>query len=217
MDSKKSFILYTDLIHTIKKVSDEDAGKLFKIILEYVNDLNPEADNVLLQVLFEPIRQQLKRDLKEWEETKNKRAISGQLGGLKSGESRRNKQTKQVLQNRSKPKQTEANEAVNVNVTVNDTVTVNDNESELLFNQFWDAYDKKIDVSACKKKWNNLTLDDKKKILEHVARYRESQPDKKYRKNPETYLNRRSWENEIIPLNAPEKPAAVFYQGKTMG
>jgi hypothetical protein len=40
--NKKSFVLYCDLIHTIEKLSNEQAGELFKHILRYVNDKDPE-------------------------------------------------------------------------------------------------------------------------------------------------------------------------------
>lgn len=121
-ENKKSFILYADMLSTVEKLPDDTAGKLIKIILQYVNDKNPEVEDLLLQIAFEPIKQQLKRDLKDWEETKTERVKSGRLGGIKSGESRRSKQTKQVLQNRSKVKQNEANEAVSVTVNVNESV-----------------------------------------------------------------------------------------------
>ena len=62
-ENKKSFILYCDIIHTLEKLSDDDAGKLFKHILRYVNDLNPTTDHLITEIAFEPIKQQLKRDL----------------------------------------------------------------------------------------------------------------------------------------------------------
>ena len=113
---KKSFVLYSDLIHTIEKMPDDKAGQLFKHILAYVNDLNPVANDLIIELTFEPIKQQLKRDLQRWEkEIKPKRSESGRLGGIKSGEARRSK-TKQNEANASNAKQNEANEAVNVNV-----------------------------------------------------------------------------------------------------
>jgi len=45
---KKSFILYCDLIHTIEKMPADKAGELFKHILRYVNDLNPETDDLIV-------------------------------------------------------------------------------------------------------------------------------------------------------------------------
>ena len=64
---KKSFLLYCDIIHTVNKLPDEKAGKLLKHILAYVNDQNPETDDVLIDIAFEPIKQSLKRDLKKYE------------------------------------------------------------------------------------------------------------------------------------------------------
>jgi uncharacterized phage protein (TIGR02220 family) len=63
---KKSFLLYADLIHTIEKLNDEQAGKLFKHVLRYVNDQHPESDQ-FTEVVFEPIKQTLKRDLEKYE------------------------------------------------------------------------------------------------------------------------------------------------------
>lgn len=61
---KKSFILYTDLLHTFEGLDDQEAGKLIKHLLRYVNDMNPEAPDKLIKIAFEPIKQMLKRDLK---------------------------------------------------------------------------------------------------------------------------------------------------------
>ena len=80
---KKSFILYCDLIHTVNKLPDETAGKLLKHILSYVNDLNPETDDLLVEVAFEPIKQAMKRDLKKWETEIDRKSQGAILGNLK--------------------------------------------------------------------------------------------------------------------------------------
>ena len=36
------------------------------------------------------------------------------------------------------------------------------------------------------------------KAIKAVEKYVESTPDKKYRKNPTTWINKRSWENEVV-------------------
>jgi hypothetical protein len=82
-ENKKSFILYADLLHTIELMPDENAGKLFKHILKYVNDLNPEAEDLITKLSFEPIKQQLKRDLNSWEKTLEIKSDSGKMGNLK--------------------------------------------------------------------------------------------------------------------------------------
>lgn len=119
---KKSFILYCDIINTVAKLPDEQAGKLFKIILEYVNDNNPCVDDLLLQIAFEPIKQQLKRDLIEWETIREKRVIAGKASAYKR---------KRELTHVGKCQHMST---VNVNDTV--TVTVNDTVNENKKNTF---------------------------------------------------------------------------------
>jgi general stress protein YciG len=124
-ENKKSFVLYCDLIHTVEKLPDDIAGKLFKLILNYTNDNNPEVDDVLLSVAFEPIKRQLKRDLRDWEQQKQKRVDAGRKGG-KVTQSKFKQNQAMLKQNQAPLKQGQANQADTVTVTVNDTVNVND-------------------------------------------------------------------------------------------
>lgn len=79
-NNKKSVLLYCDIIHTVEQLDDVDAGMLFKHYLRYINDQNPEPPSKLIQIVFEPIKQNLKRDLKKWEEKSNKRSSAGSIG-----------------------------------------------------------------------------------------------------------------------------------------
>ena len=81
--SKNSFVLYTDLIHSVEKLSNEEAGELFKMILRYTNDLNPTTENRIVDLSFEPIKLSLKRDLSKWTKQKEDRSINGRMGNLK--------------------------------------------------------------------------------------------------------------------------------------
>lgn len=131
---KSSFVLYSDLIHLVEQLPDETAGQLLKTILEYVNDRMPEPKDLTLRIAFEPIKRQLKRDLKKYEKSKTRRSAAGKLGGIKSAEARASK----AKQNEANPsnasisqpmletsKQSQANQAVTENVNVNDTVNEN--------------------------------------------------------------------------------------------
>jgi hypothetical protein len=71
-ENKKSFLLYCDLIHTISKMPNDKAGELFKHILSYVNDENPESEDLIINLTFEPIKQSLKRDLIKYEQKRIK-------------------------------------------------------------------------------------------------------------------------------------------------
>lgn len=139
-ENKKSFLLYCDLIHTIEKLPNEKAGELFKHILMYVNDKDPQTDDLIVSITFEPIKQQLKRDLKNWEESLTSKSNAGRLGNLKRWnpdiydkvikrtitieEAEIIALNRRTSQPDILPSQTIAKIAVNVN----DNVTVNDNE-----------------------------------------------------------------------------------------
>jgi hypothetical protein len=76
-DKKNKVIVYKDWISTFDKLSNDEAGKLIKHFFQYINDLNPESDDRLITLLFEPIKQTLKRDLKAYESKceSNKKSI----------------------------------------------------------------------------------------------------------------------------------------------
>lgn len=122
-DNKKSFVAYADWLESFEMLEDAEAGKLIKHLLRYVNDLNPEMEDRLLKVAFQPIKAQLKRDLNKYDEVRKKRIEAGRKGGKKRASQA----------NAKSDKQSKANQAVNVNenVTVNDTVNVNERESKL--------------------------------------------------------------------------------------
>lgn len=82
-EGKNSFLLYTDIIHTVRKLPKDKAGELFLHILEYVNDLNPVTDDFAVEIAFEPIKQNLIRNLKSYKETVQKNSESGRIGNLK--------------------------------------------------------------------------------------------------------------------------------------
>ena len=133
-EGKTTFIVHCDLIHTVEKLSDIDAGQLFKHMLRYTNDLNPATDNIIVDLVFEPIKQTLKRELKVWEETCKRNKING----LKGGRPKNPKEPKKPTglfgnpKNPEEPRETQANpknpDSVSVNVNVNDNVNVNVNE-----------------------------------------------------------------------------------------
>lgn len=66
------------------------------------------------------------------------------------------------------------------------------------FEAFWDAYDKKVERIKCERKWNKLSSSDRQKALEYIPFYKQAQPNKQYRKNPDTFINNKSWNDELI-------------------
>jgi len=218
-EEKKSFVLYADYNTTAKKLSDEQAGKLYKIILAYVNDENPVVDDFVLDIMFEPIKNQLKRDLDKWRNKKALRSEAGKIGGIKSGKSRsKSKQNEANEANASKSKQNEANEAVNVNVNVNGIV--NDIVKENI-QRVYSAYPNKCPIKntstgKCQKSKFKIqallkthTVDELVSMIE--AYKTECISAKRYIKNFDTFLNNLpDLSEQELPINQVSSKKAYF-------
>jgi len=124
-ENKKSFVLYSDLIHTVSKMPSDKAGDLFKHILAYVNDQNPTTEDLIVQLTFEPIKQQLKRDLTKYEVKREQWSEAGK----RSAEVRASKK-EQPLTTVEQPLTTV--DSVATVLTVNDNVSVSDNVNAIL-------------------------------------------------------------------------------------
>lgn len=121
---KKSFILYCDQQGVFNMLPDEQAGKLIKHIFSYVNDEDPESDDLLLTIAFESIKTQLKRDLKKYEHYIDKQKENGKKGGRPKTQAFL-EETQKTQAFFLKPKK-----ADNVNVNVNDNVIIKENIKE---------------------------------------------------------------------------------------
>ena len=88
-------------------------------------------------------------------------------------------------------------------------------KDEYTFERAWDLYDKKVGCKAkLEKKWNSMSKKDRKAAIEYIPLYVISQPNKQYRKNFQTFLNQRGWEDELIgatppPTSVNEKPSDI--------
>lgn len=111
---KKNVIVYTDWISTFELLSDEEAGKLIKHFFRYVNDQDPQPPDRLIEILFEPIKTTLKRDLNKWEERAERARVNGKGGGRPKTENNPEEPTRLFLDEK-KP--------VSVSVSVSDSVS----------------------------------------------------------------------------------------------
>jgi len=76
---KKSFLLYADQQSVFKQLPDDIAGQLIKHIFSYVNDENPITDNLIINIAFEPIKLQLKRDLQKYESIRERNSANARM------------------------------------------------------------------------------------------------------------------------------------------
>ena len=88
-------------------------------------------------------------------------------------------------------------------------------KDEYTFERAWNLYEKKVgSKEKLEKKWNSMSLKDRKAAIEYIPIYVIATADKKYRKNFQTFLNQRGWEDEIIgatppPATVNEKPSEI--------
>lgn len=79
-------------------------------------------------------------------------------------------------------------------------------EINISFDIFWDLYDKKVgDKEKLKKKWESMQDLERQSIIDYIPRYKITQPDKKFRKDPQTFFNNKSWNDELIGSNLPKQ------------
>ncbi len=128
-EGKKSFVMYADYIENFEMLSDEQAGKLIKHLLQYVNDLDPYEQDPLLKMAALPIKKQMKRDLKKWEQTKDQKSKSGRLGNLKRWNNdlyravKNGKMSLEDAENTANHRKISHSDKSVANVAVTDTVT----------------------------------------------------------------------------------------------
>lgn len=197
-ENKTSFLLYCDIIHTVKKMPKADAGELFVHILEYVNDLNPETSNMVVDLVFEPIKQQLKRDLTKYE-------------GIKA------KNKENVLKRWNKSNTTVYDRIpTDTKNTVNDTVTDTDNDIDKEKKIINSIEDRKLKFSSTLKPF--LEKYGKDMLNEFYKYWTEPNKSKtKFRQETEKFwdlekrLNtwagreKNSFNGKIIPIGQPAK------------
>ena len=133
---KKGFILYADQKELFDQLPNDKAGELIKFIFAYVNDENPITKDLLLNLAFTPIKQQLKRDLVKYEDKIDKKSIAGREGNLKRWnldiytDYKSGKTTLEEAENIANSRKTSHSDKVRshrvANIAVNDTVNVND-------------------------------------------------------------------------------------------
>jgi hypothetical protein len=186
-EEKKGFLLYSDIIHTIEKLTDEQAGVLFKHILKYVNDENPECKDLITEIAFEPIKQSLKRDLLKWDDKKQKRSEAGIAGATKRW-------------------QNIANDSKRIKPIANIAVSVNDNVSVInIYRRFANLILTNDEFNKLLEKYSKQQIDS---ILNDIENYK---GNTKYKS---LYLTAKKWLQKNEPTSegiSPEELKARKY------
>jgi len=121
-NSRKSFIIHKDSLDILDKLSDEQAGKLFKAIHFYQKKQEIPKLDFALDLVFTSFLNQFKRDDESYKITCEARKLAGSKGG------------KQKVANASKCKQKVANLADSESKSKSESKSESKNVSEELIN-----------------------------------------------------------------------------------
>lgn len=194
---KKSFILYVDQKDLFNKLPDDIAGKLIKHIYSYVSDENPKSDDLIIEIAFEPIKQQLKRDLKLFEEKRVKRSEAGLAGATKRWKE---------MPNDANEWQTIANDSKRINgiAKIADNVNVNDNDNNI-YRSFAHLSITNADVEKLLTKYS---IDDIDEVLDSIENFK---GNKKY---TSLYLTASKWLSKNKKTTEAEEPKELLLARK---
>lgn len=119
---KKSFILYCDYLEHVELLSDEEAGKLFKAVLQYAasGDTSESLDSATMMA-FSFIKSQMERDNADYTAKCEKLRANGAKGG----------RPKQMVIEEPKGNQEKQMVIEEPKAPLNDIVTVNDTDTEI--------------------------------------------------------------------------------------
>ena len=192
---KKSFILYVDQKDLWNKLPDEIAGKLIKHIYSYVSDENPKSDDLIVEIAFEPIKQQFKRDLKLFEEKRVKRSEAGLAGATKRWKE---------MPKDANEWQTIANDSKRINgiAKIADNVNVNDNN---IYRSFAHLSITNADVEKLLTKYS---IDDIDEVLDSIENFK---GNKKY---TSLYLTASKWLSKNKKTTEAEEPKELLLARK---
>lgn len=183
MTQKNSFVMYTDYLRHVQKLSMEQRGQLFTAILCYTSgETLPELD-LATDIIFGVIQERIDRDTAIYMEKVQKRVEAGKLGGLAKANN-----AKQNVANVSNAKNSVANladnEYVNVNENVNEEKINTLADAKAMFERLWKLYPNKKgkgQVSDTQKK--RLLAIGEDRLVKAIERYSlELQKDADWRK-----------------------------------
>lgn len=172
---RNSFIFYKSFKDGIDNLDSKEQLSLYRAIVEYsLRRIEPNLTGRMERMAWNLIKPQLEANWVKYE--------NGCKGGAPTG----NKNAS--MQNRNNHKQK----------------TVQPEKIDLRFDEFWDMYDKKVGKLKCEKAWGLLSNEERGTALKNIAAYVKATPDKRYRKDPLTYINGKCWNDEVIKSDSAD-------------
>jgi hypothetical protein len=104
MENKTSFYLHNDMLNVLDKLTDEQAGKLFKAIRNYQDGIEDELE-LLLEITFMPFKNQFDRDMVKYQNVIERNKENGKKGGRPKKTQDNPKNPSGFMNNPEKPKE----------------------------------------------------------------------------------------------------------------
>ncbi len=163
MAEKNSFVLQNRMNAIVAKLSDNQAGILFKAVLNYAeNGVSASFKDGMVDIAFMMFKQDIDYANAKYQETCEKRAAAGRKGGAPAGNNNANKQNKQMLEKQAK----QANALKNKQNKHNDVVVDVDNDIDKLQLLTAASAAEQAEKSSKPRKLNNLQ-EFSNRVIEH--------------------------------------------------
>ena len=204
MEKRKAFNFYRSYYEMFLELNPEQGYEFLKaVLIKQFEGKDPKDLKGIAGLLYKSQAHSIDAQRKGWEDKvkslKNS-TISGAsstttvsespyYGGSEGGAQGGIQGPKAQVQEKGKEKEKEQTSV---------PVLFSNEELQIPFTKFWELYDKKVGKPQAEKLWKKVKPKDKEQIIKSLPAYIVANPEKRYRKNPATYLNQRSWEDEII-------------------
>lgn len=220
-ESKRAFKLYNDYKIHVDLLSDEDAGKLFKAILNFANGIksNEELDGAMMMA-FSFISAQMARDAEAYD----KRCEVNRANGKKGGRPRKHPVPTVEEETEQRTDSPEAVEQVVKDEYIEEPEKNKEEPAQLKaenrpkkqasneytpeFESFWKEYPRKVDKGAAWKSWKARIKEGESPqnmrfaAIQYAMDCRRLHREPEYIKHAKTFLGEtRAYKDYLTPLN----------------
>lgn len=128
------FMTYLDKKEVILDLTDEEAGQLYKGLLEYSSGQEVKFSSRIVEIAFKAIKPQIDFDCKKYMETCERRAVNGRKGGQSKADSKKQdvaiaKFAKQIKLNINKDINKDINRNINKDININN-INIDEGEDD---------------------------------------------------------------------------------------
>ncbi len=196
---KGGLILYEQQYEAIRDLSLMDKGLLLDVVFQYhMNGIIPQDLPPMVKMAFSFIRTSIDIDkdkyLKKCAQNRENAAKRWDADNADASDGMQSDATDANNSNYKIIPDTNKKELTN---TSNDESDDSQDTDLLDFDRVWELYEKKGNKKTSLSKWKKLATTKKRLALSHIPLYVQATPDKKFRKNFETYLNQEVWNDEL--------------------